>query len=299
MGPTLFVAFIDPLLRSFSVHFPDLRLQAYADDSGLLCPVKTLCEITPIVQPAIDFISEWVASAGLDFNISKSHAVIFRYGHGTLPSHPDLFVRGIKIDFCNEVRYLGVLFSQDMKFSHHISEITKKCNIMLGALRRKIGNHAPSSILGTVYDACIRSVLEYGAVVWDPILKGDIAELERTQFYALRLFLNDFTVSYVDGLERAGWSFLSDRRKRMKLNQFFKYYHGLHDFCNKRFIHKTDFRTSDRTCQAHHLVVPRHYFEAYKQCFIFSCTTIWNSLPSDVALSKLQHFRSTMSCMCF
>lgn len=50
---------------------------------------------------------------------------------------------------------------------------------MLGALNRKFGWHVWAQVLKNVYSACIRAILDYGSVIYDPVLKQDISELER------------------------------------------------------------------------------------------------------------------------
>jgi hypothetical protein len=284
-------------LKAFEQEFPKFLNACYADDSNVLIPLKSLTNAESIIQPVVDFIDNWVSSAGLDFSDGKSKAVIFRYGHNRLPSLPSIFLRGKEIGFCDTVKVLGITFSGDMKFSEHISDVVRKSNCMLGALRRKLGRRAPPSVIGTLYDSCIRSVLEYGCVVWDPILENDISDLERSQKFAVRLYLNDFTLNYDAALQKAGWSSLSDRRKRLKLCQFYKFYRGLHpfDFYDFTFRLKSDLRCSSRTCDPHHLVVPRHFYDAFKQSFMFSCLFLWNQLPYEVALLNLNAFRTALN----
>lgn len=66
-----------------------------------------------------------------------------------------------------------------------------------------------------------------------------------------------------------GFVSLFCRRKRLKLCKF---YSGFHDFSNVRFMHKdmTGLRVSARLTESHHLLVPVHSFEHFKQIF-FIC----------------------------
>jgi hypothetical protein len=301
LGPTLFIAYIDPLLRQFSVKFPDFLLQAYADDSSQFIPVKkSIADFEALVQPALNFICDWIRSAGLSLNATKCQAIIFRYGRNVLSVEPKFYVDGQLLEFCEEVKYLGVTFDSHLTFSSHVRGVVRKATNMIGALRRKLGRYTSPLVLGSVYNACIRSVLEYGAVCWDPIFDKDVADLERAQFYALRLYLNDFNISYKDALQKAGWSSLSDRRKRLKLGQFFKFYHGHHDFNNVRFEHRSLLcRTSDRFFRPHALVIPRHNYEAFKQSFVWSCTSLWNYLCWEPVFASYHFFHSYVANVVF
>lgn len=296
LGPTLFTAFIDPLLRQFRLKFSSQHLQAYADDTLLLAPITKWNELADLVQPAINFVSTWVRDNGLEFNDDKTDYIIFRYGHGRLPDLPQLHLSGHVLAPSNEVKYLGIIFSSDMKFSEHISDVVRRSNCMLGALRRRIGKRVPSSVFGTIYRVCIRSVIEYGCPVWDPILAKDVSELERSQFNALRLFFNDWTVSYDDALGRAGWSTLFARRQRLILSQFYKYYHRFHDFDNSRFVHKheSEARISARLNHPCQLVLPRHFYDGYKQSFMYSGIVLWNAFTEDNVLSSFPAFKTAI-----
>src|SRR5690349_19885334 len=88
-----------------------------------------------------------------------------------------------------------------MKFSAHINRIVRDACSMVVAFKRMFGRHVNSKVLGTVYNSCIRSKLEYGATCWDPILTKDVQELERAQKLAARHYLNDWNVSYEHALE--------------------------------------------------------------------------------------------------
>lgn len=295
LGPSLFVIFFDSLLIEFRQRFPSAHLQAYADDTGLFVALKHIQEIPTLVQPMVDFIAEWVSSAGLDFNMEKSQYIIFRYGHGKLENVPSLSLRNHDLELCTTIRFLGIVFSDDMKFSEHVSSLVRRCNSMIGALRRRLGNHLPNSAFKTVFDACIRSVLEYGSVAWDPVLARDILDLERVQRFAVRLFLRDFTISYDDALTRAGWLPLIERRKLLKVCQFYKFYHGYHEFPNRHFVHLSDFRRSTRFVDRHHLLVPRHFYDSYCQSFLYSALKLWNCIPRHIALCRFSRFHSLIS----
>ena len=66
--------------------------------------------------------------------------------------------------------YLGVEFSEDMKWSTHISKITGKACSTIGFLCRDL-KHCPTSCWRNAYLSLVRSIIEYGAVMWDPYLQ--------------------------------------------------------------------------------------------------------------------------------
>lgn len=300
LGPTLFISMIDPLLRRFPELFPALHLQAYADDLCLLIPAKSLSDISSIAQPALDYIYNFISSSGMSFNVGKSQSIIFRYNYRPLSISPVLWLQNEILTFVDSVKYLGITFTPDMKFSEHCSSISTRSRQMIGALRRKLTRHVDPSIFASVYSSCIRAVLDYGSPAWDPVLKKDIDNLERSNFYALRYFLNDWTLSYNDALAKASWKRLYDWRKYLKIMQFYKFYNGLHDYPNIRFLHSDSLRRSNRLSQRHHLIQQRHKTDSYTQSFEYSSISIWNKLSENIVLdSGFMGFKRFIADMSF
>ena len=74
--------------------------------------------------------------------------------------------------------YLGLQISNDLKWSIHINNVCTKANATLGFLRRNLRN---------VPETCrVRSIMEYGAIIWNPHLNGDIDKIKRIQNRAIR-----------------------------------------------------------------------------------------------------------------
>ena len=76
--------------------------------------------------------------------------------------------------------YLALQISNYLKWSIHINNVCKKANATLGFLRRNLRN-VTENCRQTAYISLVRSVMEYGATVWNPYLKGDIDKLEKKQ----------------------------------------------------------------------------------------------------------------------
>ena len=126
--------------------------------------------------------------------------------------------------------YLGLLISNNLKWGNHINKICKKANASLGFLRRNL-RHLPTTCKKTAYLALVRSVLEYGAIIWDPHTKKDIDQLERVQRCAVRFIANDYT-SRTPGCmteltRKLNLPLLKDRRHHNRLCFFYKVVEGL------------------------------------------------------------------------
>ena len=82
--------------------------------------------------------------------------------------------------------YLGLTISEDLQWKTHITNITKKVNSSLGFLRRNL-KYCSEDCKRLAYIALVRSILEYGAVVWDPYQSRDIIAVEKVQRQATSL----------------------------------------------------------------------------------------------------------------
>ena len=130
----------------------------------------------------------------------------------------------------DENPYLGVTYTDNLKFGTHITKITNKASSTLGCLKRNL-KHCPLSCRKTAYLSLVRSTLEYSSIVWDPFLKKDIDKLESIQRKAARFISGDYK-SRDHGcvtrmLKQLELPPLQDRRKMARLTFFFKVAEGL------------------------------------------------------------------------
>ena len=65
---------------------------------------------------------------------------------------------------------------------------------------------------------------------WDFDIFFDFDKLEKVQRFALRHYLNNWTLSEEELYQLTGWSTLSHRRMRLKLIQLFKFYRKIHNY---------------------------------------------------------------------
>lgn len=103
--------------------------------------------------------------------------------------------------------------------------ICKRANSHIGFVRRNL-HHCPEPCRKNAYLALVRSRLEYGCVIWDPYLKGDIDKLEKIQRSAARYIKRDYR-SRQEGcvtemLKDLGLPSLEERRRQLRLTLLYK-----------------------------------------------------------------------------
>ena len=72
-------------------------------------------------------------------------------------------------------KYLGVIISEDLKWTNHINNITKKANQTLGFLKRNIRVH--NNLKAIPYKILVRPQWEYVSTLWSPYTATDIHKL--------------------------------------------------------------------------------------------------------------------------
>ena len=199
--------------------------------------------------------------------------------------------------------YLGIEFSEDLKWSSHISKITKKANSVIGFLRRNL-SHCPTACRRNAYLSLVRSVIEYGAIVWDPYLQQDIDCFDRVQRKGVRFITGDYK-SRSPGcvtamLASQNLSSLQGRRKKLRLAFLFKLVEGtVPAICAENYLtpqrpkrairlksfsdHITNnILDSQVTNNTKCFRVPLSQTEQYRQSFFARTIVDWNHLADDV-----------------
>ena len=111
-------------------------------------------------------------------------------------------------------KLLGIWFDDDLKWKTNTEYITKKAAKRLYFMKILKSYNAPKEALKTFYVAVVRSVLEYGAQVWNGGLTMEQSEdIERIQKRALRITYPE--LKYHEALMESNLKTLTDRRDDM------------------------------------------------------------------------------------
>ena len=64
---------------------------------------------------------------------------------------------------CDNIKYLGVTVSKDLKWNTHVSNVCTKANRTLGFLRHNLSS-CPQDVKETAYKGLVRPILEYASL---------------------------------------------------------------------------------------------------------------------------------------
>ena len=200
----------------------------------------------------------------------------------------------IAIAIVEDINYLGITLTSNLKWDQHLSTVSSKASKVLGIVRRNL-HHRPRSVRETAYKNSVRPTLEYGSAAWDPYYEKDIQKPERVQRKAARFCAGNYNpyASVTEMLRELSWETLASRRQTARLSFMYKLSHKLTDFSVATHLKPN----SERRTHGSHpfkFVVPRAKKDVFKFSFFPHTISEWNSHPEDtVNTTSVEIFRST------
>ena len=172
LGPLLFLIFIDDIIHA--IEHSKIRL--FADDTCLFLEVDDRITTANRLNEDLENIGTWSNKWLVNFSPSKTKSL-------TISNKPDAHRNPqVKLfgEFIEEVKthkYLGLKFSHNLRWKHHIHDIAlnarKKLNSMI-PFKYKLDKKS----LEKMYLSFVRPTMEYGNVVWGGSYDCDILKLE-------------------------------------------------------------------------------------------------------------------------
>jgi len=287
LGPVLFLLYINDLPDVLR----DCSISIFADDSKIFFKADT-GEDCAKIQSDINRVLSWCENWQLSVAAAKCNILHI----GRANSKQMYTMGGNVIASISDMRDLGVLVSDDLKFSKHIGQICTAALQRVNLIFRAFTSRNTEMLVKT-YIVYVRPLLEYNTCVWSPFLVSDIMRIEKVQrYFTRRLFVRE-NLTYEERLDLLGLESLELRRIVFDLLEVFKIVKGQsHIQFDDFFEYKLDRRTRGHRFQLRHRRAAR--LEVCKNWFAFRVVTLWNSLPETVVESpSLSVFRNKLkSC---
>ena len=174
---------------------------------------------------------------------------------------------------------VGVTFDENMTFRHDITLRATKANNIMGIIRRNY-TYLDIESFKLLFKSLVRPHLEYGAPVWNPRLKRDIAELGKVQRRATKQVPALKNMSYPDRLWKLSLPTLRFRRLRGDMIETYRLLRGIYDISLPALI--TPVKHSK--IRGHRLKLPKDRAETTIKAHSFTHRIVndWNSLPDQV-----------------
>ena len=101
-----------------------------------------------------------------DPNKEANEVVFSRKSDSENVFHPSIKFNNNSIAKCPNQKHLGIVLDSKLNFNSHVDEKIKKCNKLIGLIRRLYVN-LPRNALVTIYKSFTRPCLDYGDILYD------------------------------------------------------------------------------------------------------------------------------------
>lgn len=174
LGPVLFLIFINDITQ----HIKHCKYSLFADDLKIYKTINSDLDVK-LVQEDINSIVNWCGANGMQLNPKKCFHIKFSKKIKALSSKYNINKNEIAEVF--EIKDLGVVLDSKLKYLAQYNQIVKKAAQMLGFLKRNTKEFKKPSTKITLYNALVRSVLEYASIVWNPTYSVHTQRIESIQ----------------------------------------------------------------------------------------------------------------------
>ena len=173
-GPLLFIIYMNSLATRLAplTQSVGLRYHFFADDSTLWSSRRTATDAASVVQRGLHIVSGWSRDYQMPISVGKNEAILFSTSTKKGQAFPTLMLGEDQVHFKAAVRLLGVMLDSRLSFKEHLAKLQKECGRRLQQMRAIAGTDWGSSSmdLRALYVSYVRSVLDYAAAAWSPLM---------------------------------------------------------------------------------------------------------------------------------
>lgn len=192
LSPLLFILAINNIQTY--IQYPVHHL-LYADNLVLFTRGGNFQDSQKNLQHTINNLALWGNNHGLSFAPAKTKIVVFSKKRN-LP-HIHLSLNGTILEQTPNAKFLGLTFDSTLTWRQHIQELRLKCSQRLNLLKTLNGTTwgADKKCLLRLYQSHLRSVLDYGSIVYSTASQSTLKKLNTVQNQALRIASGAFRTS--------------------------------------------------------------------------------------------------------
>ena len=254
----------------------------YADDLWLWYEITNDNRdiIIDVINQDLDGLLQWVVLNKTTFEPSKTFMMLVSNHTTRQFDLSGVHMDGFEVERVHEMKITGFLFDSKLLWSAHIDMLVSKAKQRLGALRN-LKPILSSDNMKTMYMGFVRSILEYGNVLYMGAADAHLDKLEAVQRSAMKL--GGFAVEPLSVRREAAAAALClkllDQACSPGLNKFApKLVHG-------HYIDHTHNTTSTLGgIQLKPLVLSKYSLDRFLRSFLGSIHSIWAKLPQSAVV---------------
>ena len=287
LGPLLFLIFIDDIVHTVE----HCKIRLFADDTCLFLEVDNRINTANQLNGDLGNIGNWSNQWLVNFSPTKTKSLIIS---NKVDAHlnPPILLFDQAIEEVQSHMYLGLRFSNNLKWKHHINDIAqnarKKLNSMI-PLKYKLDKKS----LEIMYTSFVLPTMEYASIVWGGTYDCDIVKLENIHVDAIRLITGATARSNIVNLyKEVSFQNMNTRINNASLSMMYKIVNGLaptylcdlvtNENVNKRYNLRQTKALKETQCR----------LETYSRSFFPRSIKLWNNLPEELrSLNSISEFK--------
>lgn len=184
---------VSPLLFSIMINgmFKEVQnltgVALFADDGTIWKRGRNIAFLTKKMQQALNIVQDWAVQWGFRISEDKTKCILFTKKRKS--AEFKLRLAGNVVERVDSFKYLGLWFDRQLTWGVHVNKMVEKCKRVLNVMRCLCGVDwgASRSALQTVYTGMIRSVFDYGCMVYGSAAKTTLKQLDVVHNQALRI----------------------------------------------------------------------------------------------------------------
>lgn len=182
LGPFLFNLYINDIVNID----PSAKFVIYADDTSVFFAHNDTDQLIQKGNNILEKIYKWACSNGLLINAEKTKAVIFRAKGKQVQVSSPLYLNNSLIEIVDNVKTLGIVFSNNMLWDAQVEQVATKTARVLGIIYRN--NYLlPLKTILIIYHSLFMSYVNYCFIVWGDTTQTNIEKLTRLQTRFLKI----------------------------------------------------------------------------------------------------------------
>ncbi len=184
LSPFLFILALNSIKEV--IHSPIQHL-CYADDLAIFLQHNDITSAQKRLQDTINRITDWGAVRGLRFSPSKTKVLNFSRKRSQINFHLTLYEE--QLEQVDEATFLGLQFDRKLNWKSHIKQLKQKCFLRLNLLKTLNGSTWGSDrkCLLRLYKCYVRSILDYGCIIYSTASTRTLNQLNTVQHAAIRI----------------------------------------------------------------------------------------------------------------
>lgn len=277
LGPLLFLIYINDISLGIS---SSIRL--FADDCVLYRKINNANDVVQL-QTDLTLIHDWCLKWKMSLNTEKYAHLCF--SRKKIKVQAQYRISNELITQKCTYRYLGVILTDDCSWNAHVDHVVTKAGRALNFIQRSLRSSQPN-LKKTAFLSCVRPIIEYACIVWDPAHRVLIEKLEKIHNRAARFVLGRYgrRDSCTAMKKELQWEPLASRRRKLRLKLLYLIVHGKTGIDFENYL-KQPFYVSQRHDHSRKIREYRTRTNLFASSFFVKTVQQWNRLSEEQVCS--------------